>query len=121
MDERGKTKRKADADSVIGKRPQKKNKVCCPQLPCTVLQVHGNIGWHLQRIIRPTLLIQWLTSMQSKFMDFSRRKSVQTSTMEPGDAGVWVSCVRGMEARAEAELQKLFDEVSCLANFPVSH
>jgi len=33
------------------------------------------------------------------------------ATVEPGDAGVWVSCTRGMEAKAAGEIQDLFDEV----------
>ena len=39
-------------------------------------------------------------------------EKVQRYKIELGDAGVWVTCVRGMEIKAETELRRLFEEVS---------
>ena len=37
--------------------------------------------------------------------------------IEPGDAGIWITCVKGKEGAATEELRGMFDEVCTIVTF----
>ncbi|KAJ9134760.1 Thump domain containing protein [Pleurostoma richardsiae] len=48
---------------------------------------------------------KWKTSHQH-----TKTSTVQAGTIEPGDAGIWVTCARSMKGKAVRELSMLFEE-----------
>jgi len=47
-------------------------------------------------------------------METSERGS---GKIEPGDSGIWVTCVKGKEGKATQELKVMFDEVSWCSKY----
>lgn len=57
---------------------------------------------------------KWQTPHQQ-----TKMASKSGGKIEPGDQGIWATCVKGKEGKATEELRSLLEEVSYLVSAPV--